>query len=227
VIVEPIQGRGGIRVPPPGFLRSLADLCRDEGLILIADEVYTGVRRTGPFLACERDGVAPDAVCLGKALGGGMPVSACLMRPALANAVARLPFEAAHTSTFLGHPLACAAGLAVLRTLDLPAFRGAPERIEAAVRARGADWRTRLGCVVRDVRGAGAMMGIELSAPDGGPGGPLAARVCAAALRRGVLVLTEGEAGDVLSLTPPLVVADGDLHRALDRLEASLTEALT
>jgi len=179
VIVEPIQGRGGMRVPPAGFLADLADLCREAGLVLIADEVYTGARRTGPFLACERDGVAPDAVCLGKALGGGVPVSACLMRPALASAVTRLPFEAAHTSTFLGHPLACAAGLAVLGVLDRPDFRAGPARIEAAVRARGAEWARRWPAAVLDVRGAGAMMGVALASP------VLAGRVVERALRRG------------------------------------------
>jgi len=225
VIVEPIQGRGGIRVPPAGFLRDLATLCAAEGLALIADEVYTGVGRTGTFLRCDAEGVVPDAVCLGKSLGGGVPISGCWMRPRLADAVHRAGVEAVHTSTYLGHPLGCAAGLGVLKALDHGRLPARAATIEAAIRTRVASWQARTTAVA-DVRGAGAMIGVQLRLPAGGPGGDLAGRVVARALRDGVILLTEGPAGDVLAFTPPLTIPPADLDRALDLVERALfTEA--
>jgi len=117
VLVEPIQGRAGVRVPPPGFLAALAGITREHGALLVVDEVFTGAGRTGGFLASTGEGVEPDLVCLGKALGGGLPLSACAGPASLMEAWPASPGEALHTSTFLGHPLACAAGTAVLDRL--------------------------------------------------------------------------------------------------------------
>lgn len=214
VIVEPIQGRGGVRVPPPGFLRELQTICREEGVFLVADEVFTGVHRTGPFLRSQAEGLVPDAVCLGKALGGGVPISGCWMRPAMADAVKRAGAEAVHTWTFLGHPLGCAAALGVLTAVDRGRIAAAAPRIEATVRAAAGGWAGRTGAVA-DVRGAGAMMGVQVRDPRGGTAGELAARVCARALKDGVLLLTEGPAGDALSVAPPLNIPAADLSRAL------------
>ncbi len=223
VLIEPIQGRGGIRVPPPGFLRDLAEACAAEGVPLIADEIYCGVGRTGAFLRCDAEGVVPDAVCLGKSLGGGVPISGCWMRPALARAVRREGVEAVHTSTFLGHPLGCAAGLGVLKALDRGGLTARAAGIEAAVRQRAWSWREATGAVA-DVRGAGAMMGVQLRDPRGGPGGDLAGRVVARALRDGTILLTEGEGGEVLAFTPPLSIPPADLSRALDIVGRALAE---
>jgi len=221
VIVEPIQGRGGFRVPPQGFLAGLARVAAEAGLVLIADEVYTGAGRTGRFLAGDRDGLVPDVVCMGKALGGGMPLSACLLRPRVADAVRAAGGEAVHTSTFLGHPLACAAGLAVLAEIDRRDLPAEAVRIGGVVRRRAEAWKERWP-IVRDVRGAGAMVGVELGLPDGSPATSRARAVLAQALRRGVILLTEGEAGNVLAFTPPLVIADHDLAFALDTVEECL-----
>lgn len=218
VIVEPIQGRGGIRVPPSRFLRSLADLAREEGLVLIADEVYTGVGRTGAFLACDHEGVVPDVVCLGKALGGGVPLSVCLMKPWVAEAVRAAGGEAPHTSTFLGHPLGCAAGTAVLRELRRGDLCARARRIGDVLLGRGREWAARFS-FIQDVRGVGAMVGIELSAS------PVAREVTRLALERGVILLTEGEAGQVLAFTPPLGISDADLRAALDIVESCLRDA--
>jgi 4-aminobutyrate aminotransferase/(S)-3-amino-2-methylpropionate transaminase len=226
VMVEPIQGRGGIRVPPPGFLRDLATVCAAEDLVLIADEVYTGVGRTGRFLRMDAEEVVPDAVCLGKSLGGGIPLSGCWMRPRLADAVHRAGAEAVHTSTYLGHPLGCAAGLGVLKALDRGHLMQRAAEIEVAVRERAAIWRQRSG-LIRDVRGAGAMIGVELQTANGGPGAPIAGRVIARAMRGGVILLTEGPAGDVLSFTPPLSILPEDLQRALTIVERALLEEMT
>ncbi|NOZ00644.1 MAG: aspartate aminotransferase family protein [Deltaproteobacteria bacterium] len=214
LIVEPVQGRGGIRVPPKGFLSALASIAADEGLVLITDEVFTGVGRTGAFLAGDHEGLAPDAVCIGKSLGGGIPISACLMRGALADAVKGAQGEAVHTSTFLGHPLGCAAGAAVLDELARKDLYGAADRIGAYIAKRANAWTQRFDAV-RDCRGRGAMMGVELVGSEGGT----AMEICAEALRRGVILLTAGEAGNVLSFTPPLVIEDHDLARAMDVVE--------
>jgi 4-aminobutyrate aminotransferase/(S)-3-amino-2-methylpropionate transaminase len=221
VIVEPIQGRGGIRVPPAGFLAALARLASEEGLVLVSDEIYTGGGRTGTFLAGDAEGIVPDAICLGKAIGGGVPVSGCWMRPALADAVKGLPFEAVHTSTFLGHPLGCAAGIGVLKALDRGRLMAAAPRIDNQVRGRVEQWRKR-HAFLGDVRGRGAFLGIPIIHPDSTLGG----RIVARALRRGVLLLTEGPAADVLAVMPPLTMTSRDLEQALDRLERALDDAV-
>jgi 4-aminobutyrate aminotransferase/(S)-3-amino-2-methylpropionate transaminase len=221
VLVEPVQGRGGIRVPPPGFLPALAALARDAGAALIADEVYCGSGRTGAFLASPAEGVLPDAVCLGKALGGGVPISACLMRPALADAVRGTGVEAPHTSTFLGHPLGCAAGLAVLAVIDRRRLPAAALRMEATLRDRARRWHARWPASVGPARGRGGMIGVPMT---GRTGAALA--VVAVALKRGALILTEGPAADVLAFTPPLTIPPADLAFALDAVEAALVEVL-
>jgi 4-aminobutyrate aminotransferase/(S)-3-amino-2-methylpropionate transaminase len=118
ILVEPVQGRGGIRVPPPGFLPRLRELCDAHGALLILDEIYTGFGRTGRWFACEHSGVAPDVICLGKALTGGFPLSACVGRADLMDAAWPVSAgEALHTSTFLGHPVGCAMALAQIREI--------------------------------------------------------------------------------------------------------------
>ena len=105
VVVEPIQGRGGIVVPPEGFLHLLRDWCDNEGLLLVFDEIFTGFNRSGVLFACEHDWVIPDFICLGKALSGGVPISACVGKTLVMDAWPESCGEALHTSTFLGHPV--------------------------------------------------------------------------------------------------------------------------
>jgi 4-aminobutyrate aminotransferase/(S)-3-amino-2-methylpropionate transaminase len=223
LVVEPIQGRGGIRVPPPGFLPGLAAVADECGAVLVADEVYTGVGRTGTFLACSHEGVVPDVVCLGKALGGGVPISACLMRPRVARAVERAGCEAPHTSTFLGHPLGCAAGLAVLSEIDRRGLLAAASAVGGVIAAWAADWKARFP-LVRDVRGRGAMVGVDLARPDGSPASDAAGAVLGRCLDLGVILLAEGPASNVLAFTPPLAVAGRDLDVAMSIVERALAE---
>ena len=117
VIVEPIQGRGGIVVPPDDFLPKLRRFCDDHGLVLIFDEIYSGFCRTGRWFACEHWGVTPDVVCVGKAMAGGFPISACIGRAEVMDNWPESQGEAIHTSTFLGNPLGCAAALASIREM--------------------------------------------------------------------------------------------------------------
>src|SRR5690606_28100085 len=114
VLVEPVQGRGGERVPPRAFLSLLRECCDRHGALLILDEIYTGLNRTGRLFACEHSGVVPDLICLGKALTGGFPLSACVGKAAVMDAWPESQGEALHTSTFLGHPVGCAMALASL-----------------------------------------------------------------------------------------------------------------
>jgi 4-aminobutyrate aminotransferase/(S)-3-amino-2-methylpropionate transaminase len=215
ILVEPVQGRGGERVAPEGFLPSLRSLCDREGWLLIADEVYTGFGRTGRWFACEHEGVVPDLLCVGKGLSSGMPLSACMGRSEWMDFWPPSRGEALHTQTFLGHPVACAAALASLSVLEEEKLveRAAENGASALERLRR-QLAGRPG--VLEVRGRGLMIGIECE------GSERTSRACAAALRRGVIVLPSGSEGTVLSITPPLCIERETLEQALDRLVESL-----
>jgi len=211
VLVEPIQGRGGERIPPQGFLAELRALCDAEGWLLIADEVYTGCGRTGRFFACEHDGVVPDLLCVGKGLSSGMPFSACLGRREVMDAWPPSGGEALHTQTFLGHPPGCAAALAALEVIqEEKLVERAAESGERALERLRARLEGAPGIV--DVRGRGLLLGVECNTA------ARVARACAAALARGVIVLPSGDSGEVLSITPPLTIEADALAAALDVL---------
>ena len=221
VVVEPIQGRGGNVVPPPGFLAGLHELCRRHQVLLIADEVMTGFGRTGSRFACLVEGTVPDLLCVGKALSGSLPISACIGTALLMNSWPPSEGEALHTATFSGNPLSCAeaaASLAVLEEEGLAA-RAATlgEGLKQKLEALAAD-RDEIG----DVRGRGLMFGIELVDGNGDPDGDLARRVVVEALRRGWILLAEGPEGNVIALTPPLIIAETLLESAVEMLAGVL-----
>lgn len=211
ILVEPVQGRGGVRPAPAGFLSSLRAIADETGALLIFDEVYTGWGRTGHWLACEEDGVLPDLVCLGKALGGGFPLSACAGRPDVMRRWGPSSGEAIHTSTHLGHPVGCAMGLATLEVLERDGLLERARRLGSRALRRlerelaGADH-------VVDVRGRGLMLGVELDSSAG------VDRVIGEALRSGWILIGEGPDLRVLSLTPALSIPEALLERALDRI---------
>jgi 4-aminobutyrate aminotransferase/(S)-3-amino-2-methylpropionate transaminase len=185
VIVEPVQGRAGARVPPDGFLARLRERCDEAGALLLADEVYCGLGRTG---ALWRSGELADVLCTGKALGGGLPLSAALFRPGLER-VWELGPEDVYTHTHTGNPLACAAALVVLD--EVPSLL---ERVTAAgERFKAAGWH-----------GVGLMRARPGDADE--------------ALRRGVIVIPAGEDGSLISATPPLTISDAEIDEALQRL---------
>lgn len=198
MLVEPILGRGGVEPAPAGFLAALGERARVAGAVLIADEIYTGLGRTGRMFRSVAQGCTPDVLVLGKALGAGLPVSACLVRDDLAQAWGAPDQEAIHTATHLGNPLACAAALASLDVLTEPdtvaRIRATGQALEAAL--NGALHDHRLGVPRRTY--AGLLVGLTL---DGGVGRTLA--VVRALLEDGYLALPGGVAGDVLTLTPP------------------------
>jgi 4-aminobutyrate aminotransferase/(S)-3-amino-2-methylpropionate transaminase len=201
VLFEPILGRGGCIVPPAGFAADLAKLVSSAGALLISDEIWTGLGRSGRMLFCSRDDVVPDLVCLGKGLGGGLPISACIGRREVMAAWSR-EHEVVHTSTFTGAPLACATGIATLDALSRDAL---PER---ATRV-GDAFREALGRAlapnprVREVRGAGMMIGIDLGSERGA-----AVALCQRLLGAGYLASTGGGGREVLVLTPPLTISE-------------------
>lgn len=218
VIIEPIQGRGGIRVPPPSFLKKLIGVTRLYGVVFIADEIYTGCGRTGSFLASQMMEVDPDCVCLGKSLGGGVPISVCLMKQWIADAVRSCNGEAVHTLTFMGHPLGAVAGLAVLREIKKRNLLVRAQSIGEYILKRAEEWKSKYP-LVRDVRGIGAMIGLELLRKDNTPATEETQTIVTEALRKGVILITEGEFGNVISFTPPLVIEDKDLKYALNIVE--------
>ena len=201
VIVEPILGRGGVIVPPPGFLPMLRRVCDEHGAMLIADEVYTGFCRTGRWFAVEHWGVVPDLLCVGKAMSNGFPIAACIGRAGVMDAWPESAGEALHTSTHLGNPLGCAMALAAL---------GEMKRLKLDERARRLQDRL-------PGRGLGFMKGVELV--------DAAACQCVVQrlLRRGILALGGGERGNVLTLTPPLTISEKELDFAAEEI-AELTK---
>ena len=217
LVAEPIQGRAGVIVPPDGFLRGLRSLCDERGVLLVLDEIYTGFGRTGTYFACEREGVRPDMLCVGKALGGGFPISATLVTRAVADAWAPSQGEALHTSTYLGNPMGCAAALANLDQIESRGLVARARAAEPALAARLARFRSIAD--VRDVRGRGMLWGIEFR--DGTTANACVLR----ALQKGVILLQSGPGGATVTLAPPLVIDDAQLARALDLLESAAAEA--
>jgi 4-aminobutyrate aminotransferase/(S)-3-amino-2-methylpropionate transaminase len=225
ILVEPIQGRGGDVVPPDGWLTGLRRICDERRLLLIADEVYTGFGRTGRWFACEHWKVIPDLLVVGKALTGGLPFAACIGRDSVMSAWPLSTGEALHTSTFLGHPLGCAAALASIEVLRREGLidRAASEGSYALGRLKSA---LDENPIVAEVRGLGMMMGIELVRDRGTrePAPELVGRVVVDALRRGILVLGGGVHANVLSLSPPLSIERAQLDYGLDLIVELLTE---
>ena len=220
VIVEPIQGRAGVRIPPGGFLAALGERARAGGALLIADEIFTGAGRTGAFLACEHEGVVPDLVCVGKALGGGMPLSACCGPAAVMDAWPPSTGEAVHTSTFLGHPLSCAGGLGFLAALEAESLVDRARRLGAWA-ASYLFQHLADDPAVEAVRGRGLMLGVELKGDRPAPAVKVADRL----LERGLIVLPAGADGEVVELTPPATIARGDLERGLATLVETIRSA--
>jgi 4-aminobutyrate aminotransferase-like enzyme len=223
LLVEPVQGRGGIRVPPPGFLPLLRELCDESGALLILDEVYTGFGRTGRWFGCDHSGTVPDVLCLGKALTGGFPLSACVGKAEVMDAAwPPAAGEAIHTSTFLGHPVGCAMALAQIGEIARRHLVERSQRLGDRLRADLASLRLRRGRLRLSARGLGLMVGLELRQPDGAPATQAALRLVKVMLRRGYLLLPEGAQGEVISFTPPLTITARELQQTVAVLAEEL-----
>jgi len=214
VVLEPIQGRGGVIVPPDGYLAGVRDACHEAGAVMILDEIYTGFARTGTFFACDRERVVPDLMCVGKAIAGGVPLSATLGSAAIMDAWPVSEGEALHTSTYLGNPLACAAALAVIDEIEERDLCARARVLEALLgdplRAFADDG------LVDEARGRGALWAIEFG------DAARANRIVRRALGAGIILLQSGTDGTSVTLAPPLVIDDDLLADALARLRAIL-----
>jgi 4-aminobutyrate aminotransferase/(S)-3-amino-2-methylpropionate transaminase len=218
-LVEPIRGRGGHVIPPPGFLRALRRETKRRGWLLIADEIFTGLGRTGRRFAFEREGVVPDLVCVGKTLAGGMPLAAVLGPRRIMDAWLGVDTggEAPVASTFMAHPVACAAAEAALDEIESKNLARRSERLGLAALAK-IRAMTRGRREIVDVRGRGLLLGIEFQRAD------QARRVVEAALERSLLLLPGGIKGNVVTLSPPLTLSTTELNEGLRRLEGALQD---
>ena len=225
IIVEPMQARGGARLAPDGFMSDLSDLAASFSAVVIADEIFTGLGRCGATLASSRVGLRPDIVCVGKSLGAGLPISACMAPAAIMDTWPDSSGEAVHTSTFLGHPLACSAAVGALEVYESEAISDQSERrgiqlLEAL--------KAELGSVagVREVRGLGLLIGVEFEDARGGPDAGAGVRIAERVLRDGLIVLPAGEVGEVLEFSPPVVLTDEQMTFAVGTIGRAAREVL-
>ena len=223
VLVEPVQARGGINIPPPEFLPLLRKLCDEHDALLILDEIYTGFGRTGKWFACEHSDVTPDLICLGKALTGGFPLSACVGRADLMDAAwPTSTGEAIHTSTFLGHPVGCAmalAQIAEIKKLKLPERSAELGKFLLAELSSIKNLKLKIN---NSARGLGLMVGVELVLPNGKPAMEIALDAIKKLLQHGYIFLPEGEHANVISFTPPLTISKAQLTKAVTDLKVVL-----
>ncbi len=219
VIIEPIQGEGGFIVPPQRFLRRIAAICRRHDILFIADEIQTGMARTGRMFAIEHAGVTPDLLITSKSLGAGFPIGAVTGRAELFDALG----PGSLGSTFGGHPIACAAAIATIGVIERDDITGRATAVGRRIRERF-DAMAKNKMVIGDARGIGAMQAIEL-VQDRATKKPAAAAVEAAikrACERGLLLLRAGLYSNVIRTLVPLTITDAQLEEGLDILEGSI-----
>ncbi|MCW5688320.1 MAG: aspartate aminotransferase family protein [Pseudolabrys sp.] len=205
ILIEPIQGEGGVRVASPEFLRGLRQVCDQQGLLLIFDEVQTGFCRTGELFAYHRSGVAPDIMALAKALGGGFPVGACLSTADAGKGMT----AGTHGSTFGGNPLAMAVGNAVLDVMQKPGFLDHVRRISVLLKQRLAEIRDRYPTVISEVRGEGLLIGLRVVPPSSELVDEL----------RVEKMITVGAGDNVVRLLPPLILSEAEMSEAVNRID--------
>jgi acetylornithine/N-succinyldiaminopimelate aminotransferase len=205
ILIEPIMGEGGVRVVSPEFLRALRQLCDQHGLLLVFDEVQTGMGRTGELFAYQRSGVAPDIMALAKALGGGFPLGACLATAAAAKGMT----AGTHGSTFGGNPLAMAAGNAVLDVMLADGFLDRVKHTALLLKQKLAGIKDRFPAVIAEVRGEGLLLGLRAVVP--------AADLVDALRDQKMITVAAGD--NVVRLLPPLIITEQEVNEAVARIE--------
>ncbi|HUF86532.1 MAG TPA: aspartate aminotransferase family protein [Thermohalobaculum sp.] len=209
ILVEPIQGEGGVRTAPDGFLRGVRRLCDAHGLLLVLDEIQSGMGRTGTLFAHEQAGITPDLMGVAKGIGGGFPLGACLATEAAAAGMT----VGAHGSTYGGNPLACAVGNAVLDEVLAPGFLDAVRRKAGLMRQRLAGLADAHPAIVAELRGDGLMLGLKLA------DGVKNADLVGAARDRHLLTVPAGD--NVVRILPPLNIAEDEIAEGIARLDAA------
>ena len=223
IIAEPILGEGGFVPPPPEWLSTIREICDRHGILLIADEVQTGIGRTGKMFACDYTGVEPDLLLTAKSLGGGLPIAAVTGKANIMD----------HTGpgslggTFGGNPLACEAALAALDAIDRGRLCERAEALGNRFRRRALQWQRQF-VELGDVRGVGAMQAIELVSGDGSktPNPGLTKALATYCYENGVILVTAGTYGNVIRILMPLVITDAQMDEAMDAMEAGLMQLL-
>lgn len=209
VLIEPVQGEGGVKIPDPDYLRDLRELCDRHGILLILDEVQTGVGRTGKLFAYEHFGIEPDIVTLAKGLGGGVPIGAMLA----SNKVASGFQPGTHASTFGGNPLVCAAAVVTMEVLLEDGFvLDQCRRMGKYLKKKLEEMKKEFPSVIAEVRGMGLLIGMELTR-DGAP-------IVKACMDRGLLI--NCTAGNILRFMPPLIVTEKEIDHLIDVLEQTI-----
>ena len=217
VIVEPIQGEGGVIIPPDDYLPAARHICDRTGALLIADEVQTGLGRTGRMFACEHSGVVPDIVCLAKALGGGvMPLGAFSSTAKIWTCLEENPLL--HSSTLGGNPLACAAGLAAIREIRRQGLPARAARLGEHALARLRELRAKHPDIISDVRGRGLLIGVQFTDSD------IAGLVIAGLAQRRIIAAYTLNNPEVIRIEPALTIPEPDLDRGLDGLAESVKQ---
>ncbi|OGF56307.1 MAG: 4-aminobutyrate transaminase [Candidatus Fraserbacteria bacterium RBG_16_55_9] len=221
VVIEPIQGEGGFVVPSEGFLACLRKFCDDYGIVLVADEVQSGIGRTGKFFASERFEMEPDLICIGKSLASGLPLSGVL---GVAKVIDTVP-DSGIGGTYVGNPVACAAGVAVLDVIEEEDLLERAEHLGSLLEERFQEMQEQYD-LVGDVRGVGAMQAIELvkDRQTKEPASEETAQIIQGTLKQGVIFAKAGLYGNVIRMLIPLVMSDEELNDGLDVLEGVLAK---
>lgn len=209
VILEPIQGESGINVAPDGFLQEVRKVCDEKGILLIFDEIQTGLGRTGRLWACDHWNTAPDILCLAKGIAGGVPMGATLVRPDILASMSK----GEHSSTFGGNPLSCAAGIATLQALTQDGLIENSEKMGKLFR-EGLEKLKEKHTMIREIRGKGLMIGVELKFE--------VKDILMNLIKEGVLMLYSGR--NILRILPPLVISKEDITKVLETLDRVLTK---
>ena len=209
VILEPIQGESGIIVPPEGFLQDVRKLCDEKGILLIFDEIQSGLGRTGRLWACEHWNTSPDIMCLAKGIAGGVPMGATLVRPDILALITK----GEHSSTFGGNPLSCAAGIAALKALTEDGLVENSEHMGKIFR-EGLEKLKKKHSIIREIRGKGLMIGVEIKFE--------IRDILMNLIKEGVLMLYSGR--NILRILPPLVISEEDITKVLQSLDSVLSE---
>jgi acetylornithine/N-succinyldiaminopimelate aminotransferase len=210
ILIEPIMGEGGVRVVEPAFLRALRELCDQRGLLLMFDEVQTGMGRTGELFAYQRTGVEPDIMALAKALGGGFPVGACLATREAAKGM----IAGTHGSTFGGNPLAMSVANAVLDVMLAPGFFDRVRQTALRFKQRLAEIKDRHPAIIAEVRGEGLLVGVRALVP--------AAELVDALRAEKMIAVSAGD--NVVRLLPPLIVSDEEIAEGVARLDRACAQ---
>jgi 4-aminobutyrate aminotransferase/(S)-3-amino-2-methylpropionate transaminase len=218
IVVEPVLGEGGFIVPPAGFLPALVEICRERGIVFVADEVQTGFGRTGELFACKRFGIEPDLILTAKALGGGLPLAAITGRAEIMDA----PGPGGLGGTFGGNPASCAAALAVFEEFADGQLLARARSLGEQFQRQATAWQRR-HTFIADVRGVGAMQAMEFVDANGAPCAQAVKKLVQHCLQRGVLVLNAGTYDNIVRLLMPLTISDEEFNQALQVLEEGLS----